>query len=113
MRPDTAKPGQTVTLERNCYKVSRPITEPESPVLAEVVVKERGPYLSVFSARVRAGTRAGRYPVTVVCGPGRKSAWLTVTGPPPPRPAPGPAQGPGQVPVKPLGGVETGGGELP
>ncbi|MGW0518959.1 hypothetical protein [Crossiella sp. NPDC003009] len=113
LTPSSGKPGDAVKLVRRCDKRNKPNTEPASAALESVWYQGGNPQDSNFSAKVKAGVKPGRYPVTITCGGTTRSVFFTVLGSPGHQPPPPPpATGGGQVKVKPVGGVETGGGDL-
>ncbi|MCO1581067.1 hypothetical protein M8C13_35480 [Crossiella sp. SN42] len=111
LNPSSGRPGEAVKLVRRCDKRNKPNTEPVSAALDSVWYQGGNPLDSNFSAKVRADVKPGRYAVTIRCGAVSRSVFFTVLGSPGHQQPP-PAAGGGQVKVKPVGGVETGGGDL-
>lgn len=109
--PGAGRPGDTVTVTRTCYKANNPITVPVSAALERMVTWTGGAYEQVFQTKVRAGVKPGRYQVHFTCGGTARTVFFTVDSPPGQQPPPAGGGG-GQVRVKPVGGVETGGGDL-
>ncbi|GAA2837974.1 hypothetical protein GCM10010452_77660 [Crossiella cryophila] len=107
--PSAGRVGDKVKVVRTCYKANKPNTVPVSAALEPMTHWTGTASEQTFETKVRAGVKPGRYQVSFRCGGTGRTVFFIVEAPPGQQPPP-PVNG-GQVRIKPVGGVETGGGE--